>query len=66
MPNNPTKDKTQIINASCLRVLPQGWAFIVEILEIIHRVINTKQENEQHNFQTLAQITILVYLDMAD
>ena len=24
-------------------------------LEIIHIVINTKQENEQHNFQTLAQ-----------
>ena len=49
------------------RVLPQGWAFIVEILEIIHIELSTqKQENEQHNFQTLAQITILVYLDMAD
>lgn len=27
MPSNPIKDKTQVINSSVFKVLPQGWAF---------------------------------------
>ncbi|MEB7399869.1 SdpA family antimicrobial peptide system protein [Staphylococcus epidermidis] len=43
MPNNPIKDKTQVINASVFRVLPQGWAFYSRSpRDNTYRVINTK------------------------